>query len=48
MDDEQREKKADDQDKPPILSSWSRLYAAVLLNLAILILLFFLFTKAFE
>jgi len=38
----------DEQEKPPFLSSWNRLYAAVLLNLALLIGLFYLFTKAFE
>jgi hypothetical protein len=37
-----------DQEKPPILSSWNRLYTLVLLNLALLIVLFFLFTKAFD
>ncbi len=37
-----------DPDKPPIFKSWGRLYAAVLVNLAILIALFYLFTKAFE
>jgi len=34
--------------KPPFVSSWRRLYVVVLLNLALQILLFFLFTKAFE
>ena len=37
-----------EQEKPPIFSSWSRWYMAVLLNLAVLILLFFLFMKAFD
>ena len=37
-----------DQEKPPILSSWKRLYTVVLLNLALLIVLFYLFTKAFD
>jgi hypothetical protein len=36
------------QERPPIFSSWRWLYAVVLLNLAFLIALFFLFTKAFE
>jgi hypothetical protein len=35
-------------DGPPILGSWPRVYAAVLLHLAILIGLFWLFTEAFE
>jgi hypothetical protein len=35
-------------DRPPIVSSWKRLYVVVLLNLAIQIFLFYLFTKAFQ
>jgi len=35
-------------EKPPILSSWKRLYIVVLLNLALLIALFYIFTKAFD
>lgn len=42
------EKTDEDQEKPPLLSSWKRLYAVVLLNLAFLIILFYLFTKAFK
>jgi hypothetical protein len=48
MGDEPIKKKVDDQEKPPILSSWNRLYTLVLLNLALLILIFYLFTKAFD
>jgi len=48
MENEQTENKEIDQEKPPILSSWKRLYAVVLLNLALLIVLFYLFTKAFD
>jgi len=33
---------------PPVLGRWSRLYALVLLNLALCILLFRLFGKAFS
>ncbi|HVF26899.1 MAG TPA: hypothetical protein VM943_01585 [Pyrinomonadaceae bacterium] len=33
---------------PPFGGSWTVLYAAVLINLAVLILLFYLFTKVFE
>jgi hypothetical protein len=36
------------EEKPPMLVSWSRLYAVVIAELAVLILLFYLFTKAFE
>jgi len=37
-----------DDKHPPILKTWRRLYAAVLINLAVLILLFYVFTRAFE
>jgi hypothetical protein len=33
---------------PPILGTWPRLYAAIVIYLAVLIVLFFLFTKAFS
>lgn len=36
------------EDPPPFGRSWRVLYAAVLLNLALLILLFYAFTKAFS
>jgi len=36
------------EEPPPILGSWARLYAAVAAYLAVLIGLFWLFTKAFE
>ncbi len=36
------------EDPPPIGRSWRVLYAAVVLNLALLILLFYAFTKAFS
>jgi hypothetical protein len=48
MENERIENKQIDQEKPPILSSWKRLYTIVLLNLALLIVLFYLFTKAFD
>lgn len=48
MENEQIENKETDQEKPPILSTWNRLYFVVLLNLALLIALFYLFTKAFD
>lgn len=34
-------------DRPP-LGSWSRMYALVLANLALLIVLFYAFTRAFD
>jgi len=48
MNSQNSEKVKKDQEKPPLFSSWNRLYAVVLLNLAVLIVLFYLFTKAFE
>ena len=38
----------DGEEPPPFGRSWRVLYAAVLLNLALLILLFYAFTKAFS
>ncbi|MBK8947151.1 MAG: hypothetical protein IPM32_18065 [Ignavibacteriae bacterium] len=37
-----------DEEKPPIFSSWKKLYIIVLINLISLIILFFLFTKYFN
>ena len=48
MNNQKSEKTEKDQEKPPIFSSWNRWYAVVLLNLAVLIILFYLFTKAFD
>jgi hypothetical protein len=48
MENDRIENKEMNQEKPPFLSSWKRLYAVVLLNLALLIVLFYLFTKAFD
>ncbi len=33
---------------PPIGKSWKRLYAVVIINLVIMIVIFYAFTKAFE
>jgi hypothetical protein len=35
------------EEPPPFGGSWAKLYAAVLINLAALVLLFHLFTRAF-
>lgn len=48
MENDRIENKELDQEKPPLFSSWKRLYAVVLLHLALLIVLFYLFTKAFD
>jgi hypothetical protein len=37
----------DVEEQPPIGGSWRTLYAAVLVNLAALVALFYLFTRAF-
>jgi hypothetical protein len=37
-----------DDEPPPILRTWRRLYTAVLLWLLTLIVLFYLFTRAFN
>jgi hypothetical protein len=41
-------KSEDGRERPPLFSSWGRVYAAVLLNLAFQILLFYIFMKTFE
>ncbi len=38
----------DDEEQPPIGGSWRVLYAVVIGNLAFLILLFYVFTRAFS
>ncbi len=35
-------------DTPPIGKTWNRLYAAVLVTLVVLVILFYAFTRAFE
>ena len=46
-DEEARDSKRAAEGPPPVGGSWRVLYAAVLLNLAVLVLLFYLFTRAF-
>ena len=36
------------EEPPPVGGSWRNLYAVVLLNLAALVVLFYLFTRAFR
>ena len=36
------------EDRAPILGAWSRLYTAVIAELVVLIIVFYLFMKAFE
>jgi hypothetical protein len=42
------EPRARDEERPPLGGSWGTLYAAVLVNLAALVALFYLFTRAFR
>jgi hypothetical protein len=37
-----------DEGKPPVFSSWKSWYVLVLVNLVVLIVLFYVFMKAFE
>jgi hypothetical protein len=36
------------EEKPPFFSSWNKLYALVIGELVVLVLLFYLFTQAFS
>lgn len=47
MPDEKRNNPRDDEQQPPTGGSWGTLYAVVLINLVVLIVLFHLFTRAF-
>ena len=47
MNDETR-KHSQEEEPPPFGRSWRALYAVVLLNLAVLVVLFYLFTRAFR
>jgi ABC-type glycerol-3-phosphate transport system permease component len=35
------------EEKPPILSNWNQLYAIVFINMIVMIVLFYIFTKIF-
>lgn len=48
MQTEEQDIERTDEGKPPLVSSWGRLYALVLVNLAVVIVVFYAFTKAFE
>ena len=45
---EEHEIDTGDEGKPPLVSSWRNLYGLVLLNLVVLIVLFYAFMKTFE
>jgi hypothetical protein len=49
MDQKQTEAElSDKEENPPVLKSWNNIYLVVLLNLVILIIFFFIFSKVFE
>jgi hypothetical protein len=37
-----------EESPPPFLGTWKNVYSLVLINLAVLVLLFYLFAKVFE
>lgn len=45
---EEREIEPGDEGRPPLVSSWKNLYIIVLVNLVVLIALFYAFMKTFE
>jgi len=47
MNNENKLKNSEDS-PPPIFNSWNKLYALVFMSLVSMIILFYLFTKAFE
>jgi hypothetical protein len=42
-----RESTSDSEERPPVFKSWNYLYLLVLGNLALLIILFYAFSRAF-
>jgi hypothetical protein len=48
MKDSERKEPQHEETPPPVGGSWRNLYVAVLLNLAALAVLFYLFTRAFR
>ena len=45
---EQTRNEAATEEPPPLGRSWTQLYAVVLVNLALLIVLFYIFTRVFS
>jgi hypothetical protein len=49
MNQKQTESKlGNDEEKPPVFGTWNNVYTLVFLNLVILIIFFYIFTKVFE
>jgi hypothetical protein len=45
---EEAHRPSKEEEQPPFGGSWAKLYAVVLANLAVLVVLFYLFTRAFR
>ncbi len=45
---DETQRRSDAEEPPPVGGSWKALYAAVLLNLLVLVALFYLFTRYFS
>lgn len=43
-----RQEFTDEEENPPVLKTWKNVYLLVFLNLVVLIILFYIFTKVFE
>jgi hypothetical protein len=43
-----KDKTEPEEESPPFLKSWNNIYSLVFLNLVVLIILFYIFTKVFE
>lgn len=49
MNKEQTEhRNTDEEERPPVLKTWNNVYLLVFLNLVVLIIFFYIFTKVFE
>ncbi|MFC1725288.1 hypothetical protein ACFL4T_06650 [candidate division KSB1 bacterium] len=48
MENDQKKNNSAPEEKPPLVSTWKRLYLLVFFNLVFLIILFYIFTKTFQ
>jgi len=48
MEEHNQNKNEIEEEKPPVLSSWKQIYAIVFLNLIVMIILFYIFTRLFS
>jgi hypothetical protein len=42
------QRSSDEEERPPVLKTWKNVYLLVFLNLVVLIIIFYIFTKVFE